>query len=177
MSESNSSKPLYAHGFFHVHSSGLVDQIVVFDYHNPEKLFYRIMSDEEKLRSLIEDLINNMQYYLEQERVLINGVEAPPQVHSVYIGYKNNPEYEYIVYHITFKGDLRKGINIYENTYEEEITTYEYIVIWMFPENSRVLKADLGVPYAISGDGRTLYFKVPANHRLRGRETIYFKIL
>lgn len=168
--------PIYGQGLFYMHPDGLVDQVVIFDYWDPGRYYESILRDAEKLKREEEKLIDNMQYYLDQERVLINGIEAPPQVTSVEIGLRGKPELAYIVFLIEFRGQLKRGINVYENIYEEEEAEYEYIVYWFFPENARVVRAEVGVPYSIESGGRILFFRVKPGTRVGGREAIYFRI-
>lgn len=168
--------PLYAHGYFFLHMSGLVDQIIVFDYYDPECVYSKIISSRGQYISEIDRLMRNMQYFLDQETVLINGVETTPTVTSVEIGLRSKPEYAYIVFTIEFRGELKHGLNTYENIYEEEEAEYEYIVYWFFPEKTRIVKAELGVPYRVDASGRVLFFKVKPGTKIGGREAIYFRI-
>ncbi|MET1160856.1 MAG: hypothetical protein ABWW65_07840 [Thermoprotei archaeon] len=168
--------PIYGQGFFYMHSNGLVDQVVVFDYWDPDRVYAKILSDRIRLEREIKKLMDNMQYYLDQEEVLINGADASPQVTSVEIGLRGKPELAYVVFLIEFRGELKRGINVYENIYEEETAEYEYIVYWFFPENMRVIKAEVGVPYRIESNGRILFFRVKPGTRVGGREAIYFRV-
>jgi len=168
--------PIYAQGFFYVHRSGLVDHIVIYDYWDPERYYESVLNDPEKYEEEVETLMENMQYFMDREKVLINGKEAPVHVTGVEIGLRGRPELPYIVFLMEFRGELRKGLNIYENYYEEEEVDYGYIVYWFFPENTRVVKAELGVPYYVEADGRVLFFRVKPQTRVGGREAIYFRI-
>ncbi len=160
-----------------MHRNGLVDQIIVFDYWDPDHYYVEVLENKELYRKEAEKLMNNMQYYLDQEKVLINGVEAPPEVVDVLIGLRGRPETPYILFHIVFRGELKRGLNIYEDLYEEEVSEYEYIVYWFFPENMKIVKAEIGVPYLVGSDGRVLFFKVPPGTRVGGREAIYFRLV
>ncbi len=173
---SREPKPLYAHGFFTMHETGLVDQIVVFDYLDESRYYWNLKRDKDKFEREIRMLADNMQYYLDQEKVLINGVEAPPRVVDVEIGFRGKPELPYILFLIEFKGELKKGMNLYENIYEEEIAEYEYIVLWNLPENAKFVKAELGVPYRVEPNGRSIFFRVKPGVKVGGREAIYFRI-
>ncbi len=168
--------PLYAMGFFTMHESGLVDQVIVFDYHDPSHYYWELSKKPGRLDREKRMLLENMQYYLDQEKVLINGEEAPPQVTHVEIGFRGRPELPYIIFLIEFRGELKKGMNSYVNIYEEETAEYDYIVAWLLPESARVIRAELGVPYSIESGGRSLVFRVKRGTRVGGREAIYFKI-
>ncbi len=168
-------QPVYAEGFFHLRRTGLVDQVVVFDYYDPDRYYYRVLRHKLRLKQEKENLMNNMQYYLDMERVLINGKDANPRVIHVDIGLRGKPENPYIVFLIEFKGELVRGLNTYENIYEEEVAEYPYTVYWIFPEDSAPVEAEVGVPYRIAG--RILYFHVPRGTHVGGYEKIVFEIL
>jgi len=168
--------PTYAYGYFFVHRSGLVDQIIVFEYHDPSRVYESMINDRVKYVREIDRLMKNMQYYLDQERVVINGYRVTPIVKNVEIDFKNKPDLIHIIFTIEFRGDFKIGLNTYENEYEEEIVEYEYVVYWFFPEKTRIVRAEIGVPYSISSDSRILYFKVKPGVRIGGREAIFFKI-
>jgi len=168
--------PIYAQGYFHVHRSGLIDQIIIYDYWDPGRVYESIIKDKKKLSEEINKLASNMQMFLDMEKVIINDKETHPVVVDVDIGLRGRPELAFIVFHIVFYGSLTPGVNKYVNIYEEEVVEYDYDVYWFFPEKTRVLKADLGVPHRVSGDGRVLFFHVEKGTRINGRETIIFKI-
>jgi len=168
--------PISAQGYFYVHRTGLVDHIVVYDYWDPDRYYERVLSNPEKYEEEVEMLMRNMQYFMDREKVLINGKYSPVQVTGVEIGLRGKPELPYIVFLMEFRGELVKGLNTYENYYEEEEAGYGYIVYWFFPENTRVVKAELGVPYYVEANGRVLFFRVKPGIRVGGREAIYFRI-
>ncbi len=168
--------PLYAQGFFHLRADGLVDQIVVFDYYDPGNYYYKLMKDFTKLDKELERLRNNMQYFLDQERVLINGEDTNPRVKHVEIGFRGRKDLAYIMFIINFSGKIFEGINTYENIYEEEEAEYDYTVYWLFPVNAKVIEADVGVKYKVYNEGRILYFKVPKGTRVGGYERIVFEV-
>ncbi len=168
-------KPIYAQGFFHLRRNGLVDQTIIFDYYDPDKYYYKILRHRLKLDHEINLLRKNMQYFLDQERVLINGADASPKVMHVEIGIRGRPDLAYVLFLISFKGELVDGLNTYENIYEEETVDYDYIVYWIFPDNARIVEADLGVPYIVYGN-RILYFRVPKGTHVGGYERIVFEM-
>lgn len=168
--------PIYGQGFFYVHRSGLVDQLIVFDYWDRSGYYERVLANREEYEAEVESLAENMQYYLDQERVSINGVRARPTVTGVEIGLRGRPELAYIVFTIEFRGEVRPGLNVYENVYEEEEAEYEYAVYWFFPERSRVVSVEVGVPYRVDRSGRVLFFRVKPGTIVGGREAIQFEV-
>lgn len=172
----NKVVPIYGLGLFYVRESGLVEQVVVFEYYDPEGIYRSIAADEKELNAEKSRLAKNMQYYLDQEDVKINGSPVYPRVVDVEIGFKGDYSYPYVTFFILFTGKLRIGLNIYEDSYEPEIAEYAYRVYWIFPTKARVVKADLGVPYVLLGNGRILAFSVEKGTKIRGYERIEFEI-
>ncbi|MEL9908195.1 MAG: hypothetical protein QXP97_00160 [Desulfurococcus sp.] len=167
-------RPLYGMGFFHVLKSGWINEVVIFDYHDPDHYYHGLTSDE--LVEEKEALAKNMQFYLDMEEVKLNGKPCFPRVIDVDIGFRGSIEYPYIVFIIVFKGELKPGVNVFEDIYEEETVEYGYRVYWMLPETGRFIEADLGVPYTITGGGRLLVFNVEPGVKVRGYEKIVFEV-
>lgn len=168
--------PKYAQGLFFMHESGLVDQIIIFDYHDRDRSYWNMLRDRTKLSEEIELLSSNMQLFLNEEEVYINGARTYPRVVSVDIGFRGEPESPYVVFHIVFHGELRRGLNVYENKYEEEIAEYDYHVSWILPHGAKVIRAGFRVPHIVDCDGRVIHFKVMKGCRIGGAEYIIFKI-
>lgn len=159
-----------------MHESGLVDQIVVFDYYDRGKFYWSIAGDRVKLSKEVELLSSNMQYFLNKEEIYINGFRTYPRVVSVDIGFRGKPQYPYVIFHVVFRGELKRGVNIYENHYEEEIAEYDYYVSWFLPHSAKVIKADFRVPYVVDCDGRVISLKTMKGCKVGGHELIVFKI-
>ncbi|MDT7905329.1 MAG: hypothetical protein RQ863_01810 [Sulfolobales archaeon] len=123
-------RPVYARGFFSFSADGRVNQLVVFYYYDPEA--YYVGLSKEELSEEINVLKENMQRFLDDEKIMINGKMVRARVRHVRIGFVSI-NYPFIEYVIDFKGNLVKGENVYENEYENEITEYPYEAIWVFP--------------------------------------------
>jgi len=169
--------PIYGLGMFFVRESGLVEQIVVFEYHDPGGIYKSIVSSERELEREKKRLAQNMQYYLDQEDVRINGKPVYPRVVDVEIGFRGDQNYPYITFFILFAGELKAGLNVYEDAYEPEKAEYAYRVYWVLPTRARVLRADVGVTYSILGGGRILTFSVEKGTNIRGYERIEFEMI
>jgi hypothetical protein len=172
---SREPEPLYAQGFFIMHETGLVDQILVFDYIDKDKYYWNLFRDRSRLEREKKMLMDNMQYFLDQEKVYINDKEAPPQVINIELGFRGKPILPYIVFNIVFSGELRRGVNRYVDIYGEEEAEYDYTVQWLFPEGATVIEAKLGVDYTVEASGRQLVFHVKKGMRIGGREEIVFR--
>jgi hypothetical protein len=117
-----------------------------------------------------------MQSFLDEEIVRINGKRVFPKVVDVDIGFRGSEDRPYITFYIMFRGDLRRGVNVYEDTYEPEVSEYDYTVTWVFTGGLTVLRAYLGVNYDILADGKLLIFSVPKGFTTPGYEKIEFKL-
>jgi len=168
--------PVFANGFFTVQDNGVFNELIVFEYYDPDGYYASVASDQDRLDEELGTLSRNMQFYLDLEKVLVNGSESPPTVLNVSIGFRGDTRRPYILFIVTFKGNLVKGLNTYENYYEEEVAEYDYEVVWVFPAKARVVEADLGVPYKVEAGGRVLRFNVRKGTRIRGFEKILFEI-
>ncbi|MEO3993415.1 MAG: hypothetical protein QN229_03810 [Desulfurococcaceae archaeon TW002] len=165
-------KPIYAYGYFIVSPAGDFHQIMIYEYVDIEEEFaqaLKIRLDEE-----LESMRNNMQSFLDEEIVKINGVVTKPKVVLVNAGFRGSLKRPYIEFLIHFRGDLTEGYNTYENIYESETTTYDYSVVWVFPPNFEVIEADVGVKYEIKPKN-VLRFSVKRGFKIPGYEKIVFR--
>ncbi len=156
-----------------MHRSGHVDQVVVYEYVDPAHYYHQLRG--KRLREELSLIKRNMQYFLDQEKVLINGEDAAPRVVEVSLGFRGTPDRPYLLILIEFSGILRRGLNVYENMYEEEEAEYDYEVVWMFPPGMGVVEADVGTRYRVI-NGRILVFRVRKGARVGGYERIVFSV-
>lgn len=168
--------PVYALGLFFVRESGLFEQVIVFEYYDPTEEYKAIVADRKKLGEEKARLTRNMQYFLDQEDVRVNGKPAYPRVLDVEIGFRGDYKNPYITFFIAFTGEVKKGLNVYEDAYEPEVAEYSYRVYWVFPTKARAVKVDLGVSYTLLENGRVLAFSVEKGTKIRGYERIEFEI-
>lgn len=167
-------KPIYAHGMFVACSNGVIAQEVVFDYLDQGLYYWNLIADEGRFSRELEMLASNMQSFLNKEEVKINSRRVYPRVVGVDLGFRGSPDRPYVAFYITFRGDLRQGVNYYENIYESEVTEYDYSIVWLFTGGLKVLKANVGVDYDILSDGSILMFSVPKGFITPGYERIDF---
>ncbi len=162
-------RPIYARAFFSFSVDGSVDEYLVFYYYDPNA-YYASLDDEGVKRE--EDVVKeNLQTFLDQERITINGEKVRARVTFVKIGLLS-VNYPFIEFVIRFKGRLVKGINTYENEYENEVAEYPYEALWVFPGEV--------VSYHLAGEvrafGNMLYLKVQPGTTTGGREWIRFRL-
>ncbi len=173
---SSAVRPLYGQGTFVVCENGYVTQEVIFDYIDKELYYWNLLGNEDKLNEELNRVANNMQSFIDEEIVKINGRKVYPKVSWVDLGFRGSENRPYIVFYINFKGDLRRGVNIYENIYEPEHVEYDYTVTWVFTGSLKVLGAYLGVEYDILADGKILTFSTYKGFNTPGYEKIEFRL-
>ncbi len=169
-------EPVYAQGFFIVTKSGLVHQVVIFDYYDPEGYYFDIMEDEVALNNEVEFLKDSMQAILDQEKVVINGARTKPKVIDVDIGFRSSSVRPFLTFFIIFKGDFKNGVNVYENWYESEEAEYDFDAYWFFPPGAEVLEVIASGATEIFGNKNILAISVKRRERITGYEKIVFKI-
>lgn len=165
-------KPIYAYGYFVVSPTGDFHQIMIYEYVDTKEEFARALKNRPKEE--IETMKNNMQSFLDEEIVKVNGAVTKPRVVLVNTGFRGSFKRPFIELLIHFRGDLIEGRNTYENLYEPEVTTYDYSVLWIFPQNSEVVEADVGVEYEIK-PRNVLRFSVKKGFKIPGYEKIVFR--
>ncbi len=167
--------PIHAQGFFIVSRNGLVTQIVRFDYYDTKGYYSQLYHKPQDYQKEILRLQNNMQQALDEEKVFINKERVYPKVQLVNIehnGFEDNP---YITFIIQFKGKLTKGLNTYENYYEDTIAEYDYEVYWVFPPRSEVIEVVSSSDYDVI-DNRIVYLWSRKGDKIKGYEKISFII-
>jgi len=169
-------EPAYAQGFFAVSRTGIVYQIVVFDYHDPESYYYNLTEDEEALTNELEFLKDSMQALLDQEKVVVNGVKTNPRVVDVDLGFRGSPIRPYLTFFIFFKGDFKNGVNIYENWYESEEAEYDFDAYWFFPPKTEILEVIASGITEIFGAQNILVISVKRGEYISGYEKIVFRL-
>lgn len=160
-------KPLYANAFFRMSISGLVTQFMVYYYEDPE-LYYHNLSLENRRKELI-NIRKNLQYYLDEEKIYVNDKRVKARVRRIDLDFikENLPFIEFI---ITFRGDIKKGRNVYLDEYEQEVTEYPYEFTWYLP--GRIIEYNIDGEVKVSGG--MLNAKVKKGAKIKGKEKIVF---
>ena len=166
-------RPIHAQGIFAVCKDGEIAQIINFDYED-KSLYYARLADKEKLDYELERIGENMQEFLDEERVLINDTRTFPRVYGVDLNFRGELIYPTVTIIIKFHGNLRMGHNQYLNIYKETKAEYNYEIYWIFPINTRITKVRVNGDYDIKGN--ILYIWVEKDKKIYGREEIYFKL-
>jgi len=132
--------PVYAQGFYVV-NPGVVNMVIIFDYLDKAQYYYRLLrKGGEELAEEISTVWENMQKFMDEEIVRINGQRVRPVVREVYIGLRGSPTRPYITFIGDFPAPLREGENIYENYYEAETAEYDYEAVWVLPQGAEIVE-------------------------------------
>lgn len=172
---SESVEPIHAYGFFSVSESLEVSQIVIYEYIDYNRYYASIARDIDRLNVELERLAADMQHYLDREEVVINGDRLRPKVVGANLGFRGDPEEPYLAFFIRFRGRPRKGLNYYENIYEEEVAEYPYEAYWFFPPNAKVEEVECSGVSEVIG-GQIVIMKVEEGERVTGYEKIVFRL-
>jgi len=167
-------RPVYAQGLFFV-GIGAISYYLVFDYHDPLGYYEAITSDRRLLEEEAAKLSYNMQRFLDEERVVVNGVRVRPRVSMVDIGFRSSRRRPYIVFAIRFRAPVRPGSNTYENWYEPEVPEYNYVAYWIFPPGARVREVVVGEEFDVVG-GNVVAIYGRRGVKTSGYEKIVFEM-
>ncbi|MGQ9469185.1 MAG: hypothetical protein ACUVTD_05090, partial [Nitrososphaerales archaeon] len=80
-----------------------------------------------------------------------------------------------ITFLITFKSQVKIGVNIYENFYEKGIAEYDYEAYWVFPKRAKILGVESSIEYEIIAKN-ILIMRARRGDRYSGYEKIMFNI-
>lgn len=141
-------KPIHASAFFNITSKGIYYSMI-FDYIDPLGYYRKIYDNRDLLAEEHERLRSNMQSFLDEEEIIINSIRRRARVSHVSIGFRGDPKRPYIIFIITIDARMRRGLNTYENHYEQDVFEYDYIAYWIFPRGSRILEVSMGGSIAI----------------------------
>jgi hypothetical protein len=168
-------EPLHAYGLFSVSERLEVHQVMIFEYLDYDRYYDSISKDLEKLNRELASAALNMQQYLDREEVVINGERVRPLVLGVNLGFRGDPEEPYLMFFVYFKGKPRRGLNYYENLYEEEVAEYPFEAYWFFPPNARVEEVECSGTSELVGEN-IVVIRVGEGERIAGYEKITFRL-
>ncbi len=166
-------EPVHAESYFSVSTTGEIHERLCFEYIDPDGYYRRVLGDESLLREEIDKLATNMQYFLDRERVEINGERVRSIVRYVDIFPKGISDVIGIVYLIDFAGKFKSGDNKIETWLEEEVAPYDFEIIWRFPVGTTIMEVFTMLEYEIYDDFILLW--ALEEDRVGGYERMVFK--
>ncbi|WP_069807326.1 hypothetical protein [Vulcanisaeta thermophila] len=167
-------RPVFAEGVHVMSSDGSVWQTLVFEYVDDGGYYRELVRDRNALVNELRDIMRNMQGFLDQEIIRINGERCQARVIDVVLGFRGSWRRPYLEFYIRFGGRLRSGLNVYEDIYEEEVAEYDYEILWLFPEGFRVVDYEIAGEGQVLGGGNILRLLVRKGTRVGNYESIRF---
>ncbi|TFG34256.1 hypothetical protein EU527_04360 [Candidatus Thorarchaeota archaeon] len=145
-------EPVHAESFFSVSQTGEIHERLNFEYLDLSNYYRKVIRDEDLLAQEVEKLVSNMQFFLDKERVEINGERTRSQVDYCDIYLKGDTEVVSIMYLIDFAGRFDKGDNTIETWLEEEVAPYDFEIIWRFPIGTKITEVETNLEFEIYED-------------------------
>jgi hypothetical protein len=171
----NGVKPIHAHGFFWVSREGNMNQTIIFDYYDEKGYYASLLHKPDEYEQELTKLFHSMQNLLDQEKILINNIKCKPKVLTVSLDHRGLENLPCISFLITFKGQMKTGLNTYENFYEKGIVEYDYESYWVFPERTKILEVESSIEYEIVNKN-ILIMRAREGDKYSGHEKILFNI-
>ncbi len=170
--------PIHAEGIFTMGIDGGVWEDLIFEYLDKDHYYKNLLKDREGLLNELRTITGgNMQGFLDEETIKINGEIVRARVVDVSLGFRGGSfDKPYLEFYIYFKGNLKKGINKYEDYYEEEVAEYDYEIVWLFPPGFRIIEYEFAGEGSILGNGNILRLTVKKGLRVGNYESITFEV-
>lgn len=167
-------RPLYGEGFFHVSLSGVIWYTIIFDYHDPREEYWGLLKrGGDVLEDECERLRFEMQKLMDEERVVVNGVDVKVRVIRASIEVRGSPRRSSTIFITMIPFEPRVGVNVYENFYGETVAEYDYTVYWVL-ECGEIQRIES--PGDIDVRGSTAVIRVKKGTKIPGYESVVFNI-
>jgi len=145
-------EPVHADSFFSVSSTGEIHERLIYEYLDMDHYYSKVLRDERMLADEVEKFAANLQFYLDKERVEINGVRVESRVKYCDIYLKGNTDVVTVVFLIDFTGRFHRGVNKIETWLEEEIAPYDFEILWKFPVGTKLVEIETALDYEVYMD-------------------------
>ena len=170
-------EPVHASSFFSVSHTGEIHEQLNFEYVDMAGYYRKVIRDEDLLAMEVDKLVNNMQYFLDKERVEINSERVRSQIDFCDIYPKGQTDVVSVIYLIDFTGKFVNDQNVIETWLEEEQAPYDFEILWRFPLGTKIVEVETAMDFdiyddiislwAIDGDDvggyEKLVFKLPSS--------------
>lgn len=167
--------PIHAEGIFTMGVDGGVWESLIFEYLDKDRYYKNLLRDREGLLNELRTIMENMQGFLDEETIKINGEVVKARVIDVSLGFRGSFDRPYLEFYIYFKGNLRRGVNRYEDYYEEEVAEYDYEIVWLFPPGFKIIEYEFAGEGSILGSGNILRLTVKKGLKVGNYESITFE--
>lgn len=167
-------EPVHADSFFSVSRNGEIHERLSYEYTDPEGYYRRVIRDEKLFKREIEKLADNMQHFLDLERVEINEERVRSRVDYCDIFLKGPSEVVSVIYLIDFAGRFTENTNKIETWLEEEAAPYDFEILWRFPIGTCITEVETSLDFEIYDDIITLW--ALEGDDVGGYEKLQFKL-
>jgi len=145
-------EPVHASSFFSVSRIGEFHEQLNFEYLDMAGYYRKVVREENLLAKEVEKLADNMQYFLDKERVEINSERVKSQVDFCDIYLKGQTDVVSVIYLIDFTGKFVNGQNVIETWLEEEQAPYDFEILWRFPIGTKIIEVETTMDFDIYDD-------------------------
>jgi len=166
--------PIYGEGFFHVSLSGTIWYTIVFDYWDPGGEYWELLRvGGVRVEDECERLRFEMQRLMDEERIVVNGVDVKARVLAAFIDVRGVRRRSSATFIVQIPFTPRPGVNVYENFYGEATADYDYTVYWVL-ECGEI--TGIESPGLVDIRGSTAVIRVKRGLRVPGYESVSFNI-
>lgn len=142
-------QPLFASSIFTISPELEVYQVINYDYSDPDGVYERLLKNENALQKEIDKIHSNMAGFLAAEKVYINEKRVEQKIIHVDIGLRGSSEIVYFQWVVYFQGSKLDEVNSLESDVEVERAEYDIEVLYLFPQNTRILDVKTPMDYEI----------------------------
>lgn len=165
--------PLNAEADFYVSKNGITE-LLVYTYLDGEYVYQKLCASE-NYDTEMNKIKDNMQFYLDQDTVLVNYEEKRMKLREVELKFKDGlPEYPQLNFMIIIRCKLQEGNNAIEFYMEDEIAPYDFQIKYHFPYGSEIIEVESLLSFKIINN--KILMTAKKGDRVGGYEKIVFKI-
>ena len=168
-------QPLFASSVFSVSSNMEVYQVINYDYRDSDRVYEKILEDEEALQFELQKIHSNMAEFLAAEKVYINESRVEQKIVHVDIGLRGTPEIAFFQWVIQFQGNALAEENVLASDVEEEVAEYDIEVLYLFPPTTKILNVDTPMMFEIRDS--LLFIWAQKGDIVGGHEAVRFQFL
>ena len=165
--------PLNAEADFYVSEKG-ISELLIYHYLDEEH-FYQKLCASENYDTEMNKIKDNMQFYLDQDTVLVNHEEKRMKLSEVELKFKDGlPEYPQLNFMILIRCKLKEGNNVIEFDMEDEIAPYDFQIKYHFPHGSEIVEVESLLSFKIIDN--KIIMTAKKGDLVGGYEKIVFKV-
>ncbi|MFX1520595.1 MAG: hypothetical protein ACFFCD_11825, partial [Promethearchaeota archaeon] len=148
---------------------------LIYNYFD-EKQVYQKLCASNNFDEEMDKIKDNMQYFLDQDTILVNREEQRMKLREVELKFKDGlPEYPQLNFMIIIRCKLQKRTNVIEFYMQEEEAPYNFQIKWHFPHRSEIIKVETSLSFQVANNNIIMTAK--KGDCVGGYEKIVFKIL